>query len=158
MAAAWPIRHTGRLEPVCSLQIEAEFGGLKRFKLEPSAADSGKDAQGKPDTGRSATARLIESLPEKKDRCRLHLAFVSFLCHSHLYAATKTRLRRVTEKDGAIVVAAAVPSKKEVLRIATADPKTLPSAQLARRIASKWPRPKWHPPWTCYRVISGHLG
>ena len=34
----------------------------------------------------------------------------------------------------------------------------VPSAQLARRMASKWPRPDWHAPWKMYRVISGHLG
>lgn len=30
--------------------------------------------------------------------------------------------------------------------------------QLARRLPAKWPRPKWHPHWRCYRVVSGHLG
>ena len=34
----------------------------------------------------------------------------------------------------------------------------VPSVQIARRLASKWPKPKWHPPWKNYRVISGHLG
>lgn len=33
-----------------------------------------------------------------------------------------------------------------------------PSAALARRLPSKWPRPAWHPPWKTYRVIAGHLG
>lgn len=33
-----------------------------------------------------------------------------------------------------------------------------PSATLARRLPSKWPRPAWHPPWKIYRVIAGHLG
>jgi len=51
-----------------------------------------------------------------------------------------------------------MPSSKEVMKIATTDSKDLPSAQLARKLASKWPKPKWHPPWHCYRVISGHLG
>lgn len=32
------------------------------------------------------------------------------------------------------------------------------SAAVSRRLASKWPKPAWHPPWKCYRVISGHLG
>lgn len=32
------------------------------------------------------------------------------------------------------------------------------SAQVARRQASKWPRPAWHAPWKLYRVVSGHLG
>ena len=50
------------------------------------------------------------------------------------------------------------PSEKEVMKIVTTDTKNLPSAQLARRLASKWPKPRWHAPWQCYRVISGHLG
>lgn len=33
-----------------------------------------------------------------------------------------------------------------------------PSAAIARRLPSKWPRPVWHAPWRMYRVISGHLG
>ena len=33
-----------------------------------------------------------------------------------------------------------------------------PSADVARRMPSKWPRPKWHAPWRNYRVISGHYG
>ena len=32
------------------------------------------------------------------------------------------------------------------------------SAQLIPRLASKWPKPKWHQPWKLYRVISGHMG
>jgi pleiotropic regulator 1 len=32
------------------------------------------------------------------------------------------------------------------------------SAAMSRRLASKWPKPAWHAPWKCYRVISGHLG
>ena len=34
----------------------------------------------------------------------------------------------------------------------------LPSAAIAKRLPSKWPRPVWHPPWRNYRVLSGHLG
>ena len=33
-----------------------------------------------------------------------------------------------------------------------------PSAAVAKRLPSKWPRPVWHPPWKLFRVISGHLG
>mmetsp|Transcript_8983 Transcript_8983/g.19254 ORF Transcript_8983/g.19254 Transcript_8983/m.19254 type:complete len:509 (-) Transcript_8983:502-2028(-) len=32
------------------------------------------------------------------------------------------------------------------------------SAAVSRRLASKWPRPVWHPPWKMYRVVAGHLG
>ena len=34
----------------------------------------------------------------------------------------------------------------------------LPSAAIAKRLPSKWPRPIWRPPWRNYRVLSGHLG
>lgn len=32
------------------------------------------------------------------------------------------------------------------------------SQVLAPRRAPTMPKPKWHPPWKLYRVISGHLG
>ena len=32
------------------------------------------------------------------------------------------------------------------------------SQALAPRKAPAMPKPKWHPPWKLYRVISGHLG
>ena len=34
----------------------------------------------------------------------------------------------------------------------------IPSATIAKRLPSKWPKPVWHPPWRNYRVLSGHLG
>lgn len=33
-----------------------------------------------------------------------------------------------------------------------------PSVAVMKRLASRWPKPKWHAPWKTYRVISGHLG
>ncbi|KAH7573561.1 hypothetical protein ACOSP7_007307 [Xanthoceras sorbifolium] len=32
------------------------------------------------------------------------------------------------------------------------------TSAIMERIPSRWPRPVWHAPWKCYRVISGHLG
>jgi pleiotropic regulator 1 len=32
------------------------------------------------------------------------------------------------------------------------------SIAVAKRLASRWPRPKWHAPWRLYRTIAGHLG
>lgn len=32
------------------------------------------------------------------------------------------------------------------------------STSIVQRMAAKWPRPEWHAPWKCYRVLSGHLG
>ncbi|KAJ0091795.1 hypothetical protein Patl1_25042 [Pistacia atlantica] len=36
--------------------------------------------------------------------------------------------------------------------------KNYSTSAIIERIPSRWPRPVWHPPWKCYRVISGHLG
>lgn len=48
---------------------------------------------------------------------------------------------------------------KQMLKFAAATDKTAPtSAQVIRRMPSKWPKPEWHAPWKLYRVISGHLG
>ena len=50
-------------------------------------------------------------------------------------------------------------SQRAVLPTATGGNKEyLPSAAVAKRLPSKWPRPAWHPPWRNYRVVSGHLG
>jgi hypothetical protein len=48
---------------------------------------------------------------------------------------------------------------KQMLKFAAATDKAAPtSAQVIRRMPSKWPKPEWHAPWKLYRVISGHLG
>ena len=36
--------------------------------------------------------------------------------------------------------------------------KYVPSVAVAKRLASRWPKPKWHAPWQVYRTIAGHLG
>jgi pleiotropic regulator 1 len=46
--------------------------------------------------------------------------------------------------------------QKAIMRVL--EDKGHSSAAVSRRLASKWPRPVWHPPWKLYRVISGHLG
>lgn len=60
--------------------------------------------------------------------------------------------------SNALVVAKQGPQSAIVPTAGGGTKHYVPSAQLSRRIASKWPRPVWHPPWKCYRVISGHLG
>lgn len=48
---------------------------------------------------------------------------------------------------------------KALVPTATGEKKEyMPSAQLAKRLPSAWPRPVWHAPWKMYRVVSGHLG
>jgi pleiotropic regulator 1 len=36
--------------------------------------------------------------------------------------------------------------------------KYVASVAVAKRLASRWPKPKWHSPWHVYRTIAGHLG
>lgn len=52
-------------------------------------------------------------------------------------------------------------SLQPTLMVPTADGKETeytPSAAIAKRLPSRWPKPDWHAPWRLYRVISGHLG
>uniref|UniRef100_A0A383VK86 Uncharacterized protein n=1 Tax=Tetradesmus obliquus TaxID=3088 RepID=A0A383VK86_TETOB len=51
----------------------------------------------------------------------------------------------------------AAPQQQKAI-MAVINEKGSSSAAVSRRLASKWPRPAWHAPWKCYRVISGHLG
>ncbi len=57
---------------------------------------------------------------------------------------------------GALVVHQA--AKALVPTASGAKKEYVPSAQLAKRLPSAWPRPAWHAPWKNYRVVSGHLG
>lgn len=120
-----------------SCKILDEYEGVKKFKLDTSENAGGQNgAAGIPGEGvlaKSTTGKLLEEIE----------------------SSTKKPERK---QDGKAMVVAKLPSSKEVMKIATTDSKDLPSAQLARKLASKWPKPKWHPPWHCYRVISGHLG
>ena len=64
--------------------------------------------------------------------------------------------RRAQAAAGALVVHQ---GNKALLPTATGGRKEyMPSAQLAKRLPSAWPRPVWHAPWKMYRVVSGHLG
>lgn len=64
--------------------------------------------------------------------------------------------RRAQAAAGALVVHQ---GNKALVPTATGGKKEyMPSAQLAKRLPSAWPRPMWHAPWKMYRVVSGHLG
>lgn len=64
--------------------------------------------------------------------------------------------RRAQAEAGALVVHQ---GNKALVPTATGGKKEyMPSAQLAKRIPSAWPRPVWHAPWRMYRVVAGHLG
>ncbi len=63
---------------------------------------------------------------------------------------------RAKAAAGALVIHQAT---KALVPTATGEKKEyMPSAQLAKRLPSAWPRPVWHAPWKMYRVVSGHLG
>ncbi|GAQ83201.1 WD repeat-containing protein [Klebsormidium nitens] len=51
-----------------------------------------------------------------------------------------------------------VPKAPGNMALSTLGSKDQFSAQVLKRLPSKWPKPVWHPPWKLYRVISGHLG
>ena len=56
--------------------------------------------------------------------------------------------RKVAEGANAHMITTATGTKQEYVS----------SAMVSARMPSKWPKPRWHAPWKCYRVISGHLG
>jgi hypothetical protein len=155
------------------VQILDEYEGVKKFKLDTSENAGGQNgAAGIPGEGvlaKSTTGKLleeIESSTKKPERQRpLHQTLTVFAARQRSRAETGDEEYKLKDgvwwcrkQDGKAMVVAKLPSSKEVMKIATTDSKDLPSAQLARKLASKWPKPKWHPPWHCYRVISGHLG
>lgn len=68
-----------------------------------------------------------------------------------------------TPGQGPAAAAAAAPggvaaAQQQKAIMAVINDKGKGSAAVSRRLASKWPKPVWHAPWKCYRVISGHLG
>ena len=75
---------------------------------------------------------------------------------SHTTIGACRAARRAQAEAGALVVHQ---GNKALVPTATVGKKEyMPSAQLAKRIPSAWPRPVWHAPWRMYRVVSGHLG
>lgn len=52
------------------------------------------------------------------------------------------------------------PSGKSTAVVSTSasSERNFSTSAIMERMPSKWPRPEWHAPWKCYRVISGHLG
>ncbi|KAK9843635.1 hypothetical protein WJX81_000394 [Elliptochloris bilobata] len=83
---------------------------------------------------KSTTAKLIETMPKPADQAAR--------------AAAAAAGALVLHQGARAVVPTAAGGHKEYV----------PSAQLARRLPSKWPRPAWHAPWKMYRVVAGHLG
>lgn len=83
---------------------------------------------------RSATAKIIDAMPKVKDAD---------------IEATQQRATTLALHNGSAAALSKSGGSQEDYK---------PSAAVARRMPSKWPRPVWHAPWKLYRVISGHLG
>ncbi|KAK9809212.1 hypothetical protein WJX72_011496 [[Myrmecia] bisecta] len=129
-------------------KVRDEYSTIKHYKVQDAAtrlresvtatgalaSGNGAAVPAADNSVRSTTAKLIDSMPDPADS-----------------AAAKAR-----QQAGALVLhqgrTALVPTS------GGAKKEYVPSAAVARRLASKWPKPAWHPPWKNYRVISGHLG
>eukprot|EP00873_Tetraselmis_striata_P035426 jgi/Tetstr1/455690/TSEL_042498.t1 len=136
-------------------KIADEFSAVKDFQLgrdkpgggepeqvgeTPGEAAAEKGDKGAP-TSHSATAKLINSVSETKRPVELKPDGKALVLHKAKAAAASS------DSSKAMVPLAGGRSKPY-----------MPSAEVAKRLPSKWPRPEWHAPWKCYRVISGHLG
>ena len=76
--------------------------------------------------------------------------------HHHAVRASCSAAVKARQQQQALVLHQ---GQRALVRTATGKrAEYMPSAQLARRMASKWPRPEWHAPWRMYRVVAGHLG
>ena len=60
--------------------------------------------------------------------------------------------------SSSLVAFAPPPPQHSAPSTSAPPPSSSSSDSLARRMPAKWPRPKWHPHWRCYRVVAGHLG
>ena len=77
------------------------------------------------------------------------------MCYDKCVAAHRAK-RKAQAEAGALVVHQ---GNRALVPTATGEKKEyMPSAQLAKRLSSAWPRPVWHAPWRMYRVVAGHLG
>ncbi|KAK9915985.1 hypothetical protein WJX75_006980 [Coccomyxa subellipsoidea] len=125
-------------------KIRDEYAAVKEFKAPETSARSAAGGSAASSNGaaapsaaavaKSTTAKLIESMPAPAD----------------------TEANKAKAAAGALVVHQAT---KALVPTATGEKKEyMPSAQLAKRLSSAWPRPVWHAPWKMYRVVSGHLG
>jgi pleiotropic regulator 1 len=120
----------------------------------PGSAAAAASTQEPTLDSKSASAKLIDSIKAtglSKNSSRGGNAGGQLVLHSSVGGAPVSG--RVTAAGkaaltGTIMIPTASGGEKEYT----------PSASLAKRIPSKWPRPTWHAPWRTYRVISGHLG
>ena len=138
-----------------ALQISDEYSSLKGFTPRETGGNrggpgepSGKAAAAAAADSKSATARLIDSIPVTRP--------------GEAAAARAGKGKELvlhTGKEGITAAAkAALTSTIMVPTAAGGQKEYTPSAAIARKIPNKWPRPSWHAPWKMYRAIAGHLG
>jgi len=102
---------------------------------------------------KSGSAALIESVAasmtqEKRQEVVSRKDIILVDDASGIQARSKITPAARAALTGSIMIPTAAGGQKEYT----------PSASIAKRMPSKWPRPEWHAPWCNYRVISGHLG
>jgi len=139
-------------------KIRDEFKGVLNLPQQQQKQDtSGQAASRGPAPASIAAAGLATQAREAsaRDKKSEIEAMIDSMPESHEERASADQskvlalARRVAdERGGALTVPAAGGGEREYT----------PSAAIARRLPSRWPRPKWHAPWKLYRVISGHLG
>lgn len=108
----------------------AAMAGRPSSKPETAAAASSK----------TTTGRIIDSVAKAKTGER------------------PQQQQQQQQPASSLVAFAPPPPQQSPAAPAPSAPSASSFDQLARRLPARWPRPKWHPHWRCYRVVSGHLG
>jgi pleiotropic regulator 1 len=136
-------------------KMRDEYSGLQGFKPReaavaargaPAAAAKSAAAAAAADS-KSHTAKLIDSIPTQRPAAAASQG-KQLVVHGGGAAPGQISAEAKAALTGTIMIPTAAGGQKEYT----------PSAAIARRLPSKWPRPAWHAPWRMYRVISGHLG
>ncbi|KAI3434463.1 hypothetical protein D9Q98_002540 [Chlorella vulgaris] len=139
-----------RVKVACKMRDE--FSALQGFKPRETAAAGSRAAAAaaanKPAAdSKSATSKLMDSIPAQPPAAST-LKGRELVVHGGGVGPGKITAAAKAALGGTIMIPTAAGGQKEYT----------PSAAIARRLPSKWPRPVWHAPWRMYRVISGHLG
>lgn len=145
-----------RVKIACKMRDE--YSMLQGFKPREAAAAGARGAAAEAAAGRSAaaaaaadskshTAKLIDSIPAQAPAAAASKG-KELVVHGGPAGPGRITAEAKAALGGTVMVPTAAGGQKEYT----------PSAAIARRLPSKWPRPVWHAPWRMYRVIAGHLG
>eukprot|EP00879_Flechtneria_rotunda_P003134 GHRR01003356.1.p1 GENE.GHRR01003356.1~~GHRR01003356.1.p1 ORF type:complete len:504 (+),score=202.78 GHRR01003356.1:1894-3405(+) len=153
-----------RIKLAC--KIRDEYAAAQHFDQAAAARPSSQQpapqpgpAAGPKPESRTAVAKLIDSIPVEPRQTSSTAASSNGLgpgggaLIAVLGPGTTSAAATGAGTAGGVVA----PSQQRAIMEVIKD-KPHSSAAVSRRLASKWPRPVWHPPWKLYRVISGHLG